>query len=289
MSNMLEAMLATYNATTVDERKHALREVAQEVILCGLSRAGFFGSAAFYGGTALRIFHGLDRFSEDMDFSLLGPDPEFDLTPYLASAQRECEAWGLRFRAEERKKAKHSAIMSAFLKGNTREHLITLFSDDGVANAIAPGELLRIKLEVDTDPAPYATFERCYRLLPSPYEVCLYDASSLCAGKVHAVIARAWRNRTKGRDLYDYVFYRSRNVPVNLSHLKEKLIQTGHLQPAQAFNIEEARKLLDDRFAHIDYAQAKADALPFVSDARALDVWGPDFFVAITEGLVGVQ
>lgn len=289
MDNMLETMLATYNSTTASERRQALREVAQEIILCGLSRAGFFGRAAFYGGTALRIFYGLDRFSEDMDFSLCNPDPEFNLSPYLASAQRECEAWGLHFRAEERKKAKRSAIMSAFLKGNTREHLITLFSDDGVADAIAPGELLRIKLEVDTDPAPCATFERRFRLLPSPCEVCLYDAPSLFAGKVHAVIARAWRNRTKGRDLYDYVFYRARNTPVNLLHLGEKLVQTGHLEPGRAFGIEEARTLLEERFRRIDYAQAKADVLPFVADARALDAWGPDFFVAITQGMVGVQ
>ena len=105
-----------------------------------------------------------------------------------------------------KRKTHDSAIRSAFLKGNTRACLITLFSDDGVADAIMPGELLRIKLELDTDPAPHATFERQYRLLPSPYEVGLYDTPSLFAGKVHAVIARAWRSRVKGRDLYDYVF-----------------------------------------------------------------------------------
>ena len=288
MNSMLETMLATYETTTVDERKQALREIVQEIILCGLSRAGFFGQAAFYGGTALRIFHGLDRFSEDMDFSLREPDFGFDLSRYLTSAQRECEAWGLHFRAEERVKKKQSAIRSAFLKGNTREHLITLFSDDGVADAIAPGEPLRIKLEVDTDPAPCATFERRYRLLPAPSEVGLYDAPSLFAGKVHAVVARAWRSRTKGRDLYDYVFYRSRGTRVNLAHLREKLVQTGHVDSWESFSIEDVRALLCDRFARIDFEQAKDDVLPFVSDARTLDVWSADFFVAITQGLQAV-
>lgn len=288
MNGMLETMLSRYDAATISERKQALREVTQEIILCGLSRAGFFGPAAFYGGTALRIFHGLDRFSEDMDFSLRESDPELDLSRYLASAQRECEAWGLHFTAEERTKSRQSAIRSAFLKGNTRKHVITLFSDDGVADAIAPGELLRIKLEVDTDPAPSATFERQYRLLPAPYEVGLYDMPSLFAGKAHAVIARAWKNRTKGRDLYDYVFYRSRNVPVNLAHLREKLVQTGHLEPGAAFTMDDARAMLCKRFAAIDYRQAKADVLPFVADARALDVWSYEFFAAITKGLVGV-
>lgn len=287
MSSMLESMIAPYEASSLEQRKHVLREVAQEIILCGLSRAGFFGPAAFHGGTALRIFHGLDRFSEDMDFSLREPDYAFDLAPYLASAERECEAWGLHFRAEEKRKTRESAIKSAFLKTSMRECLITLFSDDGVADAIMPGELLRIRLELDTDPAPNATFERQYRLLPAPYEVCLYDASSLFAGKVHAVIARAWRSRVKGRDLYDYVFYRARKTRVNLAHLKAKLQQTGQLRDGEAFGVEDARRLLCERFRSIDYAQAKDDVLPFVSDPQVLNLWSADFFCAITDGLEG--
>lgn len=277
MNTMLDAMLAPYESATVEQRKHALRQVAQEVILCGLSRAGFFGPAAFYGGTALRIFYGLDRFSEDMDFSLRQPDAAFDLGPYLASAERECESWGLHFHAEEKQKKRDSAIKSAFLKGNTRECLITLFSDDGVANAIAPGELLRIKLELDTDPAPHATFERQYRLLPLPYEVGLYDAPSLFAGKAHAVIARSWKSRVKGRDLYDYVFYRSRNTPLNVAYLGAKLRQTGQVGEAQTFGMQDAKELLCRRFESMDYDQAKADVLPFIDDPRTLDLWSADF------------
>ncbi len=285
MKTMLDAMLEPYESSTAEQRKLALRQVAQEVILCGLSRAGFFGPAAFYGGTALRIFYGLDRFSEDMDFSLRQPDANFDLGPYLASAERECEAWSLHFHAEEKRKTGRSAIKSAFLKSNTRECLITLFSDDGVANAIAPGELLRIKLELDTDPAPHATFERQYRLLPSPYEVGLYDTPSLLAGKAHAVIARAWRSRVKGRDLYDYVFYRSRNIPVNVAHLGAKLQQTGQVASGQDFGLDDATRLLCERFESIDYVQAKADVLPFIRDPHSLDVWSADFFCSITEEL----
>lgn len=287
MNTMLDAMLARYEASTLEQRRFALREVAQEIILCGLSRAGFFGPAAFYGGTALRIFYGLDRFSEDMDFSLRQPNPNFDLAPFLASAEHECLSWGLHFRAEEKRKTRESSIKSAFLKGNTRECLITLFSDDGIADAIAPGELLRIKLELDTDPAPHATFERRYRLLPAPYEAGLYDAPSLFAGKAHAVIARAWRSRVKGRDLYDYVFYLARNTPLNLAHLGAKLQQTGQLPEGMALDINGAKELLCDRFANIDFAQAKADVAPFVSDHKALELWSREFFCAVTEGLTG--
>lgn len=285
MNTMLDAMLEPYESSTAEQRKQALREVVQEIILCGLSRAGFFGPAAFYGGTALRVFYGLDRFSEDMDFSLRQPDASFDLGPYLVSAERECEAWGLHFHAEEKRKSSRSAIKSAFLKSNTRECLITLFSDDGVSNAIAPGELLRIKLELDTDPAPHATFDRQYRLLPSPYEVGLYDAPSLFAGKAHAVIARAWKSRVKGRDLYDYVFYRSKNTPINVAHLGAKLRQTGQVAQEQEFGLDDATRLLRNRFESIDYGQAKADVLPFIRDPHSLDVWSADFFCSITAGL----
>ena len=289
MNAMLDAMLASYETTSAEQRKHALREVAQEVILCGLSRAGFFARAAFLGGTALRVFYGLDRFSEDMDFSLRESDPAFNFAPYLSSAERECEAWGLHFRAEEKQKTRDSAIRSAFLKASTLECLITLFSDDGVADAIMPGERLRIKLELDTDPAPHASLERQYRLLPAPYEVALYDEPSLFAGKVHAVLARAWKNRVKGRDLYDYVFYRARNTPLNLMHLEAKLKQTGFLSDAESLDIEGAKGLLCRRFETIDFAQAKEDVLPFVSDVHSLDLWSEDFFCAITEGLTEVS
>ena len=142
-----------------------------------------------------------------------------------------------------------------------------------------------MKLELDTDPAPHATFDRQYRLLPSPYEVGLYDAPSLFAGKAHAVIVRAWRSRVKGRDLYDYVFYRSRNTPINVAHLGAKLQQTGQVERGQEFGLDDAARLLRSRFESIDYGQAKADVLPFIRDPHSLDVWSADFFCSITAGL----
>src|SRR3546814_15685168 len=57
--------------------------ILQEIALYALWRADFFDVALFQGGTSLRILHGLSRFSEDLDFLLRAPDPEFDWTPYL--------------------------------------------------------------------------------------------------------------------------------------------------------------------------------------------------------------
>ena len=285
MSSMLDSMLATYDARTADERRNAFREIAQEVVLCGLSRAGFFRHTAFYGGTALRVFHGLDRFSEDMDFSLMEPDAEFSLEPYLPQVERECAAWGLRFSASSKGRRSESAIESAFLKANTKEHLLTLFAEDGVADAIPAGEVLKIKLEIDTDPAPHAGFERKYRLLPMPFEATLYDAPSLFAGKAHAVICRAWKNRVKGRDLYDFVFYRTRDTALNLPHLAAKLVQADRIESAQGFALEDAQRLLRTRFEEIDYEQAKDDVRPFIPNPAVLDIWSADFFCALADGI----
>lgn len=283
MSSMLDAMLEAYDARTTDERRNAFREIAQEVVLCGLSRAGFFSKAAFYGGTALRVFHGLDRFSEDMDFSLMQPDGSFSFEPYLPQVERECAAWGLRFSAIAKGKRAGSAIDSAFLKANTKEHLLTLFTEDGTSDAIPADEVLKIKLEIDTDPAPLAAFESEYRLLPMPFEATLYDMPSLFAGKTHAVICRAWKNRVKGRDLYDFVFYLARDTRLNLEHLAAKLEQTSRIESAAEFALSDAKALLHERFNAIDYEQAKADVRPFVSNPAALDVWSAGFFHSLID------
>ena len=157
-----------------------------------------------------------------------------------------------------------------------------------LARSIAPSELIRIKFEIDTNPPPFAGFEHKYRLLPSPYEICLYDQPSLFAGKTHAVLCRAWKNRIKGRDLYDYVFYLSMNTPVNLKHLEARLRQSGFLETEPPLDIVQLKNLLCTRFATIDYDQAKQDVLPFIKDPKKLAVWSQGFFDQITENLIGV-
>lgn len=286
MNNILSQMLEKYSISTLSDEKNALKEVVQEVALCGLFRAGFFNTAAFYGGTALRIFYGLDRFSEDLDFSLLKPSNDFELSKYLSILESEIRAVGLNFRAEEKIKTNDSFIKSAFLKGNTKEHIMTVYNDLQVYNGISSGELLKIKIEVDINPPAYATYENKYRLLPSPYKVKIFDMSSLFAGKIHAVICRAWRDRVKGRDLYDYVFYLSQNATVNLPHLNARLVDSGFINNDFKLNREKLIKILKERFATIDYTQAKNDVLPFIRDKSKLELWSKEFFQDITESIV---
>ena len=284
MNSILGQMMARYEAKTLEEERNALKEVVQEVALCGLSRAGFFKAAAFYGGTALRIFYGLDRFSEDLDFSLAAPDNNFDLSKYFSVLQNELNSVGLNFTVEEKVKTADSHIKSAFLKGNTKEHILSVYGDTPTT-MLHPMEVIKIKFEVDINPPPYATYENKYGLMPSPYNVRLYDLPSLFAGKIHAVLCRAWKNRVKGRDLYDYVFYIARDAGVNLPHLKARLIDSGAIGEDFDLTRDSLIGLLDDRFSTIDYEAAKEDVLPYIKNKSSLDFWSKDFFTQITQNL----
>ena len=285
MNSVISEMLTQYHTDGLTDKKNAVKEIMQEIVLCGLSRAGFFQKAAFYGGTALRIFYGLDRFSEDLDFSLVTPDPSFELSAYFPTLRKEAASYGLNVEISEKEKIRESAIQSAFLKGNTKEHMLLFYAADSAAAGIAGNETIKIKFEVDTNPPAGATIEHKYRLLPAPYDISLYDMPSLFAGKAHAVICRAWKSRVKGRDLYDYVFYLSRGAALNTEHLKARLVQSDAWKAEDAFTIEDARKLLCARFDEIDYSQAKADVRPFIKDTTSLDLWSADFFKQITEAL----
>lgn len=285
MSVAIEQMLKSYHIENIYDRKNAMKEIMQEIILCGLSRAGFFQKAAFYGGTALRIFYGLDRFSEDLDFSLEVADSSFDLASYFPVLEKEIKAFGLNVIITEKEKTKESNIRSAFLKGNTKEHLLLFYADENAAGSINQNEAVKIKFEVDVNPPAYAVFEHKYRLLPIPYEVNMYDMPSLFAGKIHAVICRAWKNRIKGRDLYDYIFYLSRGTAVNRKHLRERLIQSEFISADAECSLDEVKSMLSNRFDSIDFSQAKRDVEPFIHDTSVLNIWSADFFKQITEEL----
>ncbi len=215
--------------------------------------------------------------------------PDFDLSPFLKTIEQEVNAYGLNMRSEMKLKTKESAIHSAFLKGNTKEHLILLFSDEIPERLIHPGEIIRVKIEVDVNPPDFANFERKYRLLPIPYEVNLYDLPSLFAGKIHAVLCRAWKSRVKGRDLYDYIFFLAKKVPVNLAHVRCRLIETGAIDEEDDFSLAILKAMLREKFDQIDMDAAKVDVAPFLVNQAGLQVWSSDFFIDITESLSAIN
>ncbi len=284
MNNNSREMIKKYNMDTRINKKNAIKEVIQEIVLCGLSRGGFFNVAAFYGGTALRIFYGLDRFSEDLDFSLIEKDKEFDLSNYFSELEKEIRSFGLQMKIESKKKSQNSNIQSAFLKGDTKKHIVLFYEESDILENIGKNELIKIKFEVDINPPLYANFEKKYKLLPTPYEVNMYDISSLFAGKIHAILFRKWKNRIKGRDLYDYIFYLSHNTKYNHKHLCERIMQSG-VENARELSAENIKQMLYARFDEIDYKNAKEDVKPFISDVKVLDLWSSDFFKSITVNL----
>lgn len=285
MEPIINQMLAAYPAVSITDKKNALKEVMQEIVLCGLSRTDFFKHAAFYGGTALRIFYGLDRFSEDLDFSLDAKNEAFNFDDYVGMLEKEVNSYGFNFKIETKTKTKDSDIKSAFLKGSTKEHLLLFYADNDFVNTITPGELIKIKLEVDVNPPGFANYENKYRMVPIPYAIRLYDEPSLFAGKLHAVICRSWKNRVKGRDLYDYVFYLTRKSQFNLPHLQARLIDSGFLRADEQISLKDVKNILNERFYKIDFNQAKQDVLPFIKNPQVLDIWSPEFFEAITNDL----
>ena len=288
MQKIITQMLSKYQINNMEDKKNAMKEIVQEIVLCGLSRGGFFKEAAFYGGTALRIFYGLDRFSEDLDFSLITQNNNFNLSKYFSFIENETKSLGLNFSVTEKVKSVDSHIKSAFLKGNTKEHILTFYEENDDVRLINKDEIIRIKFEVDTNPPVGATYETKFGLLPSPYQVRLYDLPSLFAGKIHACLCRNWHSRVKGRDFYDYVFFLSIGAKVNLKNLKEKLVQSNYIDVNYDLTIDNLKSLLNKRFEHLNFKLVKEDVLPFIKDKSKLDLWSKEFFITITNNLKAI-
>jgi predicted nucleotidyltransferase component of viral defense system len=277
MNKALEDMLRPYAPITPLDWGQAIREIAQEVALLGFWRSGFFEQAAFYGGTALRIFHGLNRFSEDLDFSLSSENDEARLESVLSSLEIELAAWGFSFQADPKSSGEQTGIESAFLKGNTRINPLNIGVPEELSRHFLPNQKITIKLELDTAPPPLATTEVKTHLLPTPFQVRLYDLPSLFAGKLHALLFRDWKSRVKGRDFYDFVWFIGRSVPVNLPHLEARIRQSGN--PAiENLDLAGLQSLLSERFGKVDLAAAADEVRPYLRDARELALWSEAFF-----------
>ena len=285
MNNVIEQMLSKYDIKNTSDEINALKEIIQEIVLSGLSRGGFFNEAAFYGGTALRIFYKLDRFSEDLDFALIKPNKNFDLSKYFIYIEKELKAYGINLEINTKIKSKDSNITSAFLKGDTLEHILKFFPSEKGHKYDEILKDLKIKFEIDINPPQGATYEDKYKLLPSPHQIKLYDKSSLLAGKIHAILCRGWKSRIKGRDLYDYIFFLATNTKINLELLKNKLVESNYINEKENLDINKVKKLLINRFNEIDYNSAKEDVKPFIKNVDSLNMWSKEFFVSITEEL----
>ncbi|MFA7671257.1 MAG: nucleotidyl transferase AbiEii/AbiGii toxin family protein [Sphaerochaetaceae bacterium] len=237
----------------------------------------------------MRIFHRLNRFSEDMDFSLIKADPKFSMADYLNSLKEGLKSYGFEMNASYKKKQRESAVQSAFLKGNTSYHLVKIMSMKKPISGVPNNALISLKVEVDTDPPNGATYERLYRLLPSPFSALLFDRPSLFAGKVHALLCRNWLNREKGRDFYDYVWYLQKDIELNIVHLENRMRQTGHWQGEKNLTKERLVSLLEERFTKVNFNRVKDDVIPFISDPLPLSSYNREFFISITQQYLRIK
>lgn len=274
----ITAMLNSYSCQSDQDCVNALREIMQGVALLALSRMNFFNHAAFYGGTALRILYGLNRGSEDMDFSLLAADDDFSLSSYGDGLETEFASFGLRAVFAEKVKVVRTTIQSGFLKGNTQAQMLSIGLDSALAKRINAHSEIKIKIEVDVQPPPDFDTEIKYVYQPLPFAVRSYALPSLLAGKLHAVLFRSWTSRIKGRDWYDLAWYAGSHPEYNLVHLESRSRQSGHYTRKDRLSDQEVHSLLRKRLAQLDIAAIKADVRPFLRDPRELDLWSKDFF-----------
>lgn len=278
---MIKQWLEEYQPKTQEEAEQALRAIMQEIALAGLQRSGFFERAAFYGGTALRVFYGLDRFSEDLDFSLLEVNPDFSLEPYLKAIVTEFSALGIQVSVKEKVKTNQTNIDSAFLKSDTVWKELVL-------ERVIPQEglgmrpTIKIKLEVDTEPPLGFETEEKLLLKPFSFYVKCFKQSDLFAGKMHAVLFRKWKSRVKGRDWYDMEWYIKKGVPLNLDHFVNRARDSGDWEH-EGIPKEQVIKLLHDKIDHVSFNNIREDIVRFIRDDKVLDIWSIDYFKDLAE------
>jgi predicted nucleotidyltransferase component of viral defense system len=281
MNEAIRQILATYEIRSVEDSLRALREVMQEIALLGLWRSKFFENAAFYGGPALRVLYGLDRFSEDLDFSLLKTGESLDLADYSEALKKELASFGFAVEIEGRPKRADTAILSAFLKADTRTQMISVEFDKGLVQKVPRNQVLKIRLEVDVDPPPGFNTEIRYLLQPVPFSVRTFSLPDLFAGKMHAVLCREWKSRVKGRDWYDLVWFAAHHPELRISHLEQRMCQTEHWKGPAPLTAGDLRDLLTKRINKVDIDQIRREVEPFVKDAAALAIWSKEFFLDV--------
>ena len=269
MDDIFNQMLSSYEINTDTDKRNATFEVMQHIILAGLQQGGFFDKAAFYGGTCLRIFHGLQRFSDDMDFSLVRKDDKFNIEDYFESIIKVFESIGRKVVITKKDKRTFGRIESAFLKDNTQLYDVAFQTEKSI----------KIKIEVDTNPP--LMFDTEQKLLMKPYSFMTrcFTLPDLYAGKMHALVFRNWKTRLKGRDWYDFEWYVRNNVPLDFEHLHERILEFS----GEEMSREKFIQLLNERLATADMKSVLEDVTRFVRNPNELKIWSNDYFLELAK------
>ena len=270
MSNsVFDRMMSQYTLNSANDRRNATYEVMQQIVLAGLYRGGFFEHAAFYGGTCLRMMHGVERYSEDMDFSLLKKDEGFSLERFFPAIIDECRLMGREVEITRKDRRTFGKVESAFLKDTTDVYNISFQTEKSV----------KIKIEVDTMPPLQFDTEQKLLLQPFSFMVRCFTLPCLFAGKMHALLFRQWKNRVKGRDWYDFEWYVRTAVPLKFEHLQCRVREFNGME----IDIKQFQAMLIERLSQTDIQQVKADVAPFVQNPHELDIWSNEYFVQLAK------
>ena len=272
MNEFFERALMRYNIKDVKDKQNAIYEIMQQVVLAGLHRGGFFDRAAFYGGTCLRLFHQLPRFSEDMDFSLLAPDEHFLFENYFQPIIDEFDNLGRKVEIKKKDKKTFGRVDSAFLKDNTDVYNVAFQTEKTV----------KVKIEVDTQPPLKFRTEQKALTLPYTFMVRCFQLSDLFAGKMHALAFRNWKTRVKGRDWYDFEWYVRWRVPLDFEHLQERIREFNGVEMTR----EDFMAILKERLSTTNIEDVKRDVRRFMINPHELDIWSNDYFLQLADMIV---
>lgn len=264
-----DQMVAAYAHQRGTATPNVEQEVMQRITLAGLHRGGFFQHAAFYGGTCLRLFHNLPRYSEDMDFSLIEKRDDIHIENYFPAIIEEFRLAGHEVSIVKKDKKHFGRVESAFLKDNTEVYDIQFQTK----------KTMKVKIELDTNPPLAFETEQLALQLPYSFMTRCFTMPDLYAGKMHALVYRTWQRRVKGRDWYDFEWYVRWNVPLHFEHLQERI---------REFNGEEVSKesflnQLREKLASTDIQRVKNDVIGFVDNPHELDIWSNDYFLMLAD------
>lgn len=268
---IFDDLVEQYHPLTDDAHDSAQREVMQKIALAGLNRGGFFEHAAFYGGTCLRIFHGLNRFSEDMDFSLTEKNDQIHIENYFQPIVDEFRSIGMPVEIVKKDKKSFGRVESAFLKEDTETYDIKFQTR----------KMLKVKIELDTNPPLRFSTEQRLLMQPYSFTVRIFTLPDLFAGKMHALVYRAWQRRIKGRDWYDFEWYVRNRVPLDFNHLQARIKEFS----GEEIIREQFMEQLRHKLATSDIENVKQDVMPYIDKQHQteLNIWSNDYFLQLAD------
>ena len=282
INNIFVNEINKHNPQNITETKSAMKETLQKIILEGLGKSDFFNNVVFYGGTSLRIFRDLPRFSEDLDFTLLDKNVGCDFDGCLLFAKRELESFGIDCDIYNKDKNIDTTVDTRYFRFNLKSLFDISFPE--YSNQIISTELLTVKIELERNSFSGGKVEVKLLTYPSFVQIKTYSMETLFASKLIAVLNRKWKTRIKGRDYYDYLFYIMQETKPNMVFLENGLKQFGFIDRDESYSLNKLKKDLKEKFSNVDFDNAINDVKPFVSnDDKIIQSFNKEIFIASIE------